>query len=390
MKKITAKVLVLGTIMLSCGASFMWPINTIFIHNYLHKSLAVAGIVLFFNSLCNFIGNYIGGKMFDRLGGHKTAMINASIALIALMGLIINHNWPAFPIFLSMLGFGIGGTYTVINSSAAFIGGVDRYKVFNNIYMGSKIGSLIGTAICSVIVGIQISLVFVADFICVLGFLVMAYFLYNNPAKIGKKEPAKKVSFKWKLTPGIGWIILFLNLTWIVNSQWGSNISTHLTDIGVPVGKYSFLWTINSLIVIVFLPVLNHFAGKRDWFKKIQVALGVVLFIVALGSLVGSTHYLSYAAGMVFLILGEMLVYPTVAALVSETTPKSESGLYQSIVSMSENFPKAIGPFLGGVLIEKSSYNTMFLLAMIMLVRALFVLWQAYRKLVWDRKELVD
>jgi len=368
----------------------MWPINTIFIHNYLHKSLAVAGIVLFFNSLCNFIGNYIGGKMFDRLGGHKTAMINASIALIALMGLIINHNWPAFPIFLSMLGFGIGGTYTVINSSAAFIGGVDRYKVFNNIYMGSKIGSLIGTAICSVIVGIQISLVFVADFICVLGFLVMAYFLYNNPAKIGKKEPAKKVSFKWKLTPGIGWIILFLNLTWIVNSQWGSNISTHLTDIGVPVGKYSFLWTINSLIVIVFLPVLNHFAGKRDWFKKIQVALGVVLFIVALGSLVGSTHYLSYAAGMVFLILGEMLVYPTVAALVSETTPKSESGLYQSIVSMSENFPKAIGPFLGGVLIEKSSYNTMFLLAMIMLVLSLFVLWRAYRKLVWDRKELVD
>ncbi|HJF86287.1 MAG TPA: MFS transporter [Companilactobacillus farciminis] len=192
MKKITAKVLVLGTIMLSCGASFMWPINTIFIHNYLHKSLAVAGIVLFFNSLCNFIGNYIGGKMFDRLGGHKTAMINASIALIALMGLIINHNWPAFPVFLSMLGFGIGGTYTVINSSAAFIGVVDRYKVFNNIYMGSKIGSLIGTAICSVIVEIQISLVFVADFICVLSFLVMAYFLYNNPAKLVRKNLLRK------------------------------------------------------------------------------------------------------------------------------------------------------------------------------------------------------
>src|SRR5699024_6219868 len=116
--------------------------------------------------------------------------------------------------------------------------------------------------------------------------------------------------------------------------------------IGVPVGKYSFLWTINSLIVIVFLPVLNHFAGKRDWFKKIQVALGVVLFIVALGSLVGSTHYLSYAAGMVFLILGEMLVYPTVAALVSETTPKSESGLYKVSSVCRRIFLRQLGHFL--------------------------------------------
>jgi len=79
MKRVNAQVLILGAFLESVGASFIWPINTIFIHNYLHKSLAVAGAVLFFNSLLSFLGNYAGGKLFDRIGGHKTVVVHQSL-----------------------------------------------------------------------------------------------------------------------------------------------------------------------------------------------------------------------------------------------------------------------------------------------------------------------
>lgn len=44
------KILIIGMFINVTGASFLWPLNTIYIHNHLGKSLTVAGIVLMLNS----------------------------------------------------------------------------------------------------------------------------------------------------------------------------------------------------------------------------------------------------------------------------------------------------------------------------------------------------
>lgn len=55
----------IGNLIASIGTSFMWPLTTVYMHNYLHESLTVAGIVLFFNSLSMILGNYAGGYIYD-------------------------------------------------------------------------------------------------------------------------------------------------------------------------------------------------------------------------------------------------------------------------------------------------------------------------------------
>jgi len=57
------KLLVLGMIINVTGASFLWPLNTIYIHDHLGKSLTVAGFVLMLNSGASVIGNLIGGSL---------------------------------------------------------------------------------------------------------------------------------------------------------------------------------------------------------------------------------------------------------------------------------------------------------------------------------------
>lgn len=382
MKKVNAQVLILGAFLESVGASFIWPINTIFIHNYLHKSLAVAGMVLFFNSLLTFLGNYAGGKMFDRIGGHKTVIGSTSIALVALIGLIFNHGWPAYPILLPILGFGVGSAFTVINSFAAQIDEVDRYKLFNAIYVGTNLGNAIGTALGGYIAGIQMTLVFVANFIFLSLFFILVIFWYQNrsqPRPATKEQ--KTATVKTKLHPGVGLMALFLGLTWVSYSQWSSNISAHLTSLGIPVSKYSLLWTINAIVIVVFLPLINHLAENKAWFKKIQIPLGVIFFIIAFASIIGARDYLVFALGMVVLTLGEMLVYPGIPALVSEETPKAEAGRYQSLLSMSATFARAIGPLLGGMLIERSSYNVLYLAAIVVLIASLFILKRGRKEL---------
>lgn len=375
MKKVSAKVLIFGAFLESVGASFIWPINTIFIHDYLHKSLAVAGTVLFFNSLLTFFGNYLGGKLFDRWGGHKTIIVSTAVALVALVGLIFNHGWPAYPILLPILGFGVGSAFTVINSFAAQIDDVDRYKLFNGIYMGTNLGNAIGTALGGFIAGVQMTLVFVANFFFLTLFFLLVIFWYNNrevPAEQESKQAQKRPHTK--LQPGVGLMALFLGVSWLSYSQWSSNISAHLTNLGIPVSKYSLLWTINAVVIVLVLPIINRLVENKAWFKKIQIPLGVFLFITAFVSIINATDYLFFVLGMVLLTLGETLVYPGIPALVSESTPKSEAGRYQSLLSMSATFARAIGPLVGGVIVERGSYNALYGVAIAILVFSLFVL----------------
>ena len=59
--------LAVGNLIASTGSSFMWPMTTIYMHNYLHESLTVAGIVLFLDSLLMIGGSYFEGYIYDHL-----------------------------------------------------------------------------------------------------------------------------------------------------------------------------------------------------------------------------------------------------------------------------------------------------------------------------------
>lgn len=367
MQKITAKMLILGAFLESIGSSFIWPINTIFIHDYLHKSLATAGMVLFFNSLATFCGSYAGGKLFDRIGGHKTAIISTSIALLALIGLIINHDWPAYPILLPILGFSVGSAFIVINSFASQIDNVDRYKLFNGIYVGTNLGNAIGTALGGYIASLQMTLVFVANFFFLSIFFLLAIFRYNDRTEKAPVTDKTIKKVKTRLQPGVSLLALFLGISWLAYSQWSSNISAHLTALGIPVSRYSLLWTINAIVIVVFLPLINRLIENRLWFKKIQIIIGVIFFMISFIAIINQTNFLFFVLGMIFLTIGEMLVYPGIPAIVSEATPSKEAGRYQSLLNMSSTFAKAVGPLVGGIIIERSSYNILYLVAIVIL-----------------------
>ncbi|HEY9576332.1 MAG TPA: MFS transporter, partial [Pseudobacillus sp.] len=78
--------LVIGMVINVTGASFLWPLNTIYIHGELGKSLSVAGIVLMLNAGATVVGNLLGGAFFDRLGGYRTILLGAALNLIAMTG----------------------------------------------------------------------------------------------------------------------------------------------------------------------------------------------------------------------------------------------------------------------------------------------------------------
>ena len=71
---------------------------------------------------------------------------------------------------------------------------------------------------------------------------------------------------------------------------------------------------------------------------------------------------------MVVLTLGEVTVFPTVPAVVDQLSPKDEKGRYQGLLNAFISFGKAVGPALGGLVIEAFSYKPLFITCAVALI----------------------
>lgn len=63
-------ILVIGATIQVTADSFLWPLNTIYMHNELGKSLAFAGLILMLNQGAAIIGNLVGGTLFDKISAY--------------------------------------------------------------------------------------------------------------------------------------------------------------------------------------------------------------------------------------------------------------------------------------------------------------------------------
>lgn len=72
-----------GSLIINTGVSFIWPLTTIYIHNYLHETLTIAGIVLFINSAFTMVGNALGGFLFDKWHPYQTLLTGVSISTLS-------------------------------------------------------------------------------------------------------------------------------------------------------------------------------------------------------------------------------------------------------------------------------------------------------------------
>lgn len=132
---ISALALFIGSFLSNTGISFIWPLTTIYMHDYLGKSLTIAGLVLFINSIFTMIGTNIGGHLYDNWSHFYTVLIGTILVTISSTMLIFNHQWPNYAFWLILLGFGNGLIVTTINSFATMVENKTPSYVYNVLYL---------------------------------------------------------------------------------------------------------------------------------------------------------------------------------------------------------------------------------------------------------------
>ncbi|GLC88162.1 MDR family MFS transporter [Lysinibacillus piscis] len=349
--------LLIGMLVNTMGSSFLWPLNAIYIHDYLGKSLALAGFVLMLNSAAGVLGNLLGGYLFDRIGGFKSIMLGIILTIGALIGLLFWHGWPHYVWFLTIIGFSGGIVFPGMFALAGSAWPEGGRKAFNAIYLAQNVGVAIGPALAGIVADYQFDYIFKVN----LGLYTLFFFIalltfkqldHNSVAPKNVVSESKKIVNK---APFYALLIISVSsvLCWLAYSQWSATISSYTQDLGLGLKQYSLLWTINGLLIVLGQPLIAPLVKRWEGQLKRQLVLGVVLIAASFGIIVYAQSFTMFAAAMVVLTFGEMFYTPALPTIANQLAPKGRQGFYQGIINSAATIGRMIGPLFGGIMVDQ-------------------------------------
>lgn len=354
--------LIIGMAVNVTGSSFLWPLNAIYIHDHLGKSLTVAGIVLMLNSAASVVGNLFGGSLFDKIGGYKSILIGIGITLLALIGLTFWHGWPEYVIFLTIIGFGSGMVFPSMYAMAGVVWKEGGRKAFNAIYVAQNVGVAAGAALGGYVASYSFEWIFLGNTVLYVVFFFIALLGYKGISPIvatrsnmNNNQHVKNHSRLYAL------LILCFGylLCWVAYVQWQTTIAAYTQEINITIEQYSILWTINGAIIVLGQPLMNQLIkGVKS--VKLQIIIGTIIFVVSFVVAASAEKFIWFIAAMAILTIGEMLIWPAVPTIASKLSPEGREGFYQGIVNSTATGGRMIGPVLGGILVDLYGMSMLF------------------------------
>ncbi|WP_235000481.1 MFS transporter [Virgibacillus dakarensis] len=250
-------VLVIATTINVTGASFLWPLNTIYMHNELGRSLAFAGFILMFNQGATIAGNLIGGVLFDKFSAYRTILYGTGLAMGAAIILSFNHNILPYSILLILIGFGTGITWPVMFAMAGSIWPEGGRRAFNAIYVAQNLGVALGATVGGYVASISFNYIFIANaLLFVVFFLIVLVAFKGIDNERDRQMNTTVIEQSGKIRNKSSFMALIILCVgfftaWIAYSQWQSTIASHTQDVGIPLDRYSSLWAINGMCKII-------------------------------------------------------------------------------------------------------------------------------------------
>nr|WP_276540433.1 MFS transporter [Salipaludibacillus agaradhaerens] len=352
-------ILVIGMTINVTGASFLWPLNTIYMSQELGRSLTVAGSIIMINAAAGVAGNLLGGRLFDKIGGYKTIMAGVTITTVSAFTLAVFHqSFIAYVLMLTTIGFGGGMMVPCMYALAGAIWPEGGRKPFNAMYVAQNVGVAAGAAIGGLLASLRFDFVFFGNGVMYFSFFLLALTFFKHLEEEGKKVSASSTfqqtervesskRFQALLLLCAGFLVC-----WVAYTQWASTISVHTQNLGIPLSAYSLLWTINGGMIIFCQPLIKFFIRRWVHSLKAQIYVGLSIFMVSYLILANAEALTAFVVAMIILTLGEMFVWPAIPTIAHTLAPKGKAGFYQGIVNSVGTGGRMIGPLFGGIMAD--------------------------------------
>jgi predicted MFS family arabinose efflux permease len=348
-----------GMLVSTIGTSMVWPFLTIYIRQTLDVPLTTVASLITLSSVCSLLTSSFVGQLSDRFG-RKSVMVFSLLFNGVSFYLFSQANaLPYFAILMALRG-GISHLYRIAADAlvADLMPPDDRLEAYSLIRMANNAGIAIGPSIGGFLAVTSYDTTFhIAAVVLLLFSLVLFLTLKESPVQAVSEQKQETGPLLKK--PGLLGPVLkdrrfmkfagAFTLTRMASILVFTLLAVYAKEnFGVSESQYGFLMAINAGMVVFFQIGMTRITRKRSTLTTLTI--GALFYMIGVGSIAFGSNFLSFAASIVVMTIGELMIAPTATATVANFAPPEMHGRYLGAFWVTVEIARAIGPVMGGLL----------------------------------------
>ena len=339
------------------GFSICLPFLSLYLYQDRGLSMTMVGMMLLAAGLCSAVTQALGGALSDRFGRRPILLMATSVSIFLYSGLAVLIGISA-PVWAIVVAYIAGRSVLTITRPviSAMVADFTSKQKLTEAYGILRIGANIGWAAGPAIGGYLATflpygwLFGIAPLTCGIVSLIVFFFVRESSHTVGRR-----LSFRSMLpTTDDRAFLVFVGLsllTFIVMGQMVGTLSIFAVDrVGFSTAQYGLLLTLNGLIVILFQYPVTLALKRLAKFRAL--VLGSLLYAVGYLSLGWIAQFEWALIAMAIITAGEIIHSPITLSVIGELSPEDQKGRYMGLFGLSQTVGIAIGPLIGGVLID--------------------------------------
>ncbi len=358
---------------------------------YLTKSLKVtaseASLVMGVYGVTTLVASPLSGIVADRIGYRRT--MSLSLLLSALTLLIYPYATTLFTFALVTVFFSAFTEAFRPAAMALISGAVPKEQVrtaFTVTRLAINLGMSIGPAVGGILFVINPKLLFYVDGLATfLAFLVLILFRAKNTETLQQRSVPTTNNYPsnspWRDKHFLLFCAALLPMM-MVFFQHVSTLPLYMTDELLLSPKiFGQIFIVNTVLILIFELPINARTGHIKYTTLLVV--GAILMAVGNGALVFAGTPSAIAVTIAIWTFGEIVLFPTSSAYVSQLAPAAVQGAYMGVYSMIINVGFILAPLAGVAVYERFGSQILWLatLGMGLVAALIFYTLKSFEKL---------
>jgi MFS family permease len=343
------------------GRTILNPFLVLYATKRFDVGMTEIGVLFGLMSLANSVGQTMGGALTDRLGRRPMAVFGILISGLSSLALGAVGTFGSFFAVLLFVGLVASVGMPAQHAMAADLLPEDkRSGGFGIIRVVANIGWVLGPVIGGLLVTRSYTPLFISDAVAstITAGIVLLAIRETMPTPTEGDE-AKTMA---QTFAGYGAVlkdatfVLFVGaciVMTMVYLQLYTTLGVYLRDThGFPEQAYGYLMSMNAATVVLLQVSIARRTERRP--PLTMMALGTFLYAVGFAMYGVFSTYALFAAAMLIITFGEMIVMPTSQALVAKLAPEDMRGRYMAVFGFAWLIPQATAPLLAGLVMDNA------------------------------------
>lgn len=344
-----------GQLLITFGASMIWPFLMIYVSEQLDLSLTAVSSLMTINAVMTLVTTFIGGPIIDRIGRKWVMVLSLAVTGLSFLLMVPANSLLAFALLMGLRGafrplFQVGADAMM----ADLIAPEQRPDAYAVLRMIKNVGVALGPAIGGFIATTSYNSAFYIAAACLIIYsLVMAVFaretlpqqsdlVYKDSGQFsGYSEILKDKLFIY-FALAFSLTQVCATLIWVLLGVYAKQ------NYQIPENQFGLIATTNAVMVVALQYPVTQVTKRHETLRV--MAIGTLLYAVGVGSVAFGSGFWGFWLSMIIMTFGELILIPTATTFTANLAPTDMRGRYMSIYNLTWGLAAGVGPLLGGVL----------------------------------------